>query len=70
MPLLDQMQSFLQRVGRIAALVSLAASAGCQSFAPADLARARDDKRTLKQAESDPFPSPADVGLDAPESAP
>lgn len=49
----------------IAAVVVMAA--GCQSFAPKDMSRLTsggDDKRVAKLAKADPFPSPADVGLE------
>lgn len=50
-----------------------AISAGCQAFAPGSLAAlttSGQEKKILKQAEVDPFPSPADVGLSAPTSTP
>lgn len=61
------------RFGAVAALVALAVAAtGCQSFAPKDmskLASGGDDKRVAKLAKADPFPTPADVGLEqAPDS--
>jgi hypothetical protein len=45
---------------------SLVLAAGCQSFAPGSLAglsTARKESRILKEAQNEPFPSPADVGL-------
>jgi hypothetical protein len=58
-----------------ALLLTLAAtlSAGCQAFAPGSLAALTplgQEKKILKQAEVDPFPSPADVGLSSPTSTP
>ena len=47
--------------------------AGCQSFAPPDitgLSLSKEEKQILKLAKADPFPSPADVGLDQPTSTP
>ena len=47
--------------------------AGCQSFAPADitgLTVSKEEKQILKLAKADPFPSPADVGLELPTSTP
>ena len=47
--------------------VAIAASSGCQSLALGSMAgfsAAREEKKILKQAEHDPFPSPADVGLE------
>jgi hypothetical protein len=44
----------------------IALSPGCQVFAPSAIGAlnaSREEKRVLKAAESDPFPSPADVGL-------
>jgi hypothetical protein len=44
----------------------LVSSLGCQAFAPSaigTLAASREEKRVLKAAEADPFPSPADVGI-------
>ena len=49
----------------------VAISAGCQSFAPGSIAAlttSGQEKKILKQAEVDPFPSPADVGLSASSS--
>jgi hypothetical protein len=49
----------------------VATSAGCQAFAPgsfAALTTSGQEKKILKQAEVDPFPSPADVGLSASKS--
>jgi hypothetical protein len=67
----SRMQIASLRPGRlsfIAAMVAVAVSAaGCQSFAPKDmskLASGGDDKRVAKLAKADPFPSPADVGLE------
>jgi hypothetical protein len=55
----------------------LAASAlactGCQAFAPGAVPgafAARDEKQIVKLAKNDPFPSPADVGLDQPTPVP
>jgi hypothetical protein len=48
-------------------------SVGCQAVAPGSLAAlttSGQEKKILKQAEVDPFPSPADVGLSAPTSTP
>jgi hypothetical protein len=42
---------------------------GCQVFSPGalgTLTTSRDERRVLKEAETDPFPSPADVGIAAP----
>jgi hypothetical protein len=47
--------------------LAIAASSGCQSLALGSMAgfsAARQEKKILKQAENDPFPSPADVGLE------
>ena len=47
--------------------LTLVLSTGCQTFAPGaldGLTASRGEKRALKQAETDPFPSPADVGLE------
>jgi hypothetical protein len=46
--------------------LSLIVAGGCQSFAPGSLAglsTARKESRILKEAQNEPFPSPADVGL-------
>jgi len=51
----------------------VAISMGCQAVAPGSLAAltaSGQEKKILKQAEVDPFPSPADVGLGAPTSTP
>ena len=63
--------------GLAAVLMALAlgtgAWAGCQSFAPADitgLAVSKEERQILKLAHADPFPSPADVGLEEPTSTP
>jgi hypothetical protein len=57
-----------RRDGWLAALAAMTfATVGCQSFAPRDmskLASSGDDKRVVKLAKADPFPSPADVGLE------
>ncbi len=58
-----------------ALLVALVAvnSVGCQAVAPGSLAAlttSGQEKKILKQAEVDPFPSPADVGLGPPTSTP
>lgn len=56
------------KFGRTAALIAVAVcGVGCQSFAPKDmskLASGGDDQRVAKLAKADPFPSPADVGLE------
>jgi len=46
----------------------MTAASGCQSFMPSDLGRSQNDAKILKQAEHDPFPSPADVGLENAET--
>jgi hypothetical protein len=51
-------------------MLAVAACGGCQNFAPSEFSRTRDDAKILKQAENDPFPSPADVGLDQPSTTP
>ena len=60
---------------RVALALALAsgAAAGCQSFAPGDLAgltASKGEKKILKLAKADPFPSPAEVGLEQPTSTP
>ncbi|MCC6492319.1 MAG: hypothetical protein IT424_04800 [Pirellulales bacterium] len=40
-------------------------AAGCQSFSPAGLGGSLSEKKIRQQAEVDPFPTPADVGLGA-----
>jgi hypothetical protein len=55
----------------LTALVAM--SMGCQAVAPGSLAAltaSGQEKKILKQAEVDPFPSPADVGLGASTSTP
>jgi hypothetical protein len=50
----------------ILAAVAIGAT-GCSSFAPKDLSKLAsggDDQRVAKLAKADPFPSPADVGLE------
>jgi hypothetical protein len=52
----------------LCAAVVIMGATGCQAFAPAaigSLTASREEKRVLRQAEVDPFPSPADVGLAA-----
>lgn len=50
------------------AIALLSASLGCQTWAPtgsfANLASSRQDKKTAQLAEQDPFPSPADLGIE------
>ena len=44
---------------------------GCQAFAPGGLAGISlpgEDTRIAKQAQNDPFPSPADVGIEQPNA--
>jgi hypothetical protein len=53
----------------IAAVFGLAASLGCQSFLPGKLTKFGEERRIIKQAEHDPFPSPADVGIEAAKDA-
>ena len=56
----------LREIFTWAVVLGAAALCGCQAFAPAavgTLSRTHNDKRIAKQAENDPFPSPADVGL-------
>lgn len=57
----------MSRMSAISLLaVMLSTSPGCQAFAPSalgTLAASREEKRVLKAAEADPFPSPDDVGL-------
>jgi hypothetical protein len=45
-------------------------SVGCQAFLPSKLTSFGENRQIIKQAENDPFPSPADVGLDDPKSKP
>jgi hypothetical protein len=64
-----ELRQFAGRSCAILAAVAVAASLGCQSFAPGDLtglSASRKEKKILQQAEHDPFPSPEDVGLDKP----
>jgi hypothetical protein len=42
---------------------------GCQVLLPGKLAKFGEERRIIKQAEHDPFPSPADVGIEAPKDA-
>jgi hypothetical protein len=61
------------RFNGAALVVALACSMGCQAFAPSGasgLFADREEKRILKMAKADPFPSPADVGLDQPTAVP
>ena len=51
------------------AVFGLAASLGCQSFLPGKLTKFGEERRIIKQAEHDPFPSPADVGIETPKDA-
>jgi hypothetical protein len=53
-----------------AIVLSVMACAGCESFAPGNLASGHKEKRIMKEAENDPFPSPADVGLSQPIDTP
>jgi hypothetical protein len=48
---------------RCALAAALGILAGCNAFAPSGFGASRSEKRIIKQAEVDPFPSPADVGL-------
>ena len=53
--------------------LTLFLSTGCQTFAPgafSGLTASRGEERALKQAETDPFPSPADVGLEEVKAKP
>jgi hypothetical protein len=55
------------------ALALTLSSVGCNAFAPSALGRlsaSRDEKRLIKQAAVDTFPSPADVGLGSDEEKP
>jgi hypothetical protein len=54
----------------LALAVAAGAAAGCQSFVPGDLTASKGEKKILKLAKADPFPSPADVGLAQPTSTP
>ena len=49
----------------------LPALAGCQSWGSAlpDLTTTKDERLAVQQAKNDPFPSPADVGLEGLEPA-
>jgi hypothetical protein len=51
----------------VVAAVGLTSSLGCQVLLPSKLTKFGEDRRILKQAEHDPFPSPADVGLETPK---
>ena len=54
-------------------VVAAVACIGCQAVAPQDwsgLKSAREEQKILKLAKRDPFPSPADVGLDSPTTVP
>jgi hypothetical protein len=42
----------------------LLATVGCQVLLPSKLTNFAEDRRIIKQAEHDPFPSPADVGIE------
>jgi hypothetical protein len=42
----------------------LLATLGCQVLLPSKLTNFAEDRRIIKQAEHDPFPSPADVGIE------
>jgi hypothetical protein len=53
----------------IVAVFGLAGSLGCQSFMPGKLTKLGEERRIIKQAEHDPFPSPADVGIETPKDA-
>jgi len=55
------------------ALLASVVAVGCQTAVPRDLAgmkSVREEQKIVKLAKRDPFPSPADVGLDAPTSVP
>lgn len=57
----------------IATILALSAVVGCQSAVPRSLPGmfgGGDHARIAKLAKSDPFPSPADVGLNAPTDVP
>lgn len=57
---------------RWAALLALSCL-GCQTAVPRDWAglnSVREEQKILKLAQRDPFPSPKDVGLDAPTPVP
>jgi hypothetical protein len=45
-------------------VVAILLVSGCQALLPSKLTSFGEDRRILKQAENDPFPSPADVGLE------
>lgn len=60
---------FSSRVIALLAVLSLSSALGCQGVMLGSLASSREDKRILKQAEQDPFPSPSDVGIETPKAA-
>ena len=65
----------IARSGRWPVLLIIAAVAcmGCQTAVPNDwpgMKSVREEQKILKLAKRDPFPSPKDVGLDAPTSVP
>lgn len=69
----DLAPSFAVRIRAILLTLAAFVSGGCQPFAPGNtmgLTSSRQEKKILKQAEVDPFPSPADVGLAEPEAKP
>lgn len=69
----DLAPSFAARIPVILLTLVAFVSGGCQTFAPGNitgLTSSRQEKKILKQAEVDPFPSPADVGLSESEAKP
>lgn len=57
----------------IALILAVVACVGCQAAVPNDWAgmkSIREEQKILKLAKRDPFPSPADVGLDSPTTVP
>lgn len=62
--------AWLSLLGFVA--LAVATSVGCHSVLPGSLAgltTPRQEKKILEQAEVDPFPSPADVGLSSSASS-
>jgi hypothetical protein len=66
---LDRRADAAALVGRWlgAAAFVLTLAAGCQTLLPSKLTNFGEDRRILKQAQNDPFPSPADVGIETPK---
>jgi hypothetical protein len=54
----------------MALMVATLLVSGCQALLPSKLTSFGEDRRILKQAENDPFPSPADVGLEKAQGKP